>query len=149
MPCSRESLGLELTPADQFQTGRCWLFAMMNTIRMPLIQRLGLPPTFELSQSYMMFWDKVERSNFFLETMIETAADPLEGRLVQFLLSNPIQDAGQWDMACSLVQKYGVCPKEHFPESQSTHESRRMNDIIANKLREYQGETDTGFRGFT
>ena len=61
------------------------------------------------------------------------------GRLVQFLLSNPIQDAGQWDMACSLVQKYGVVPKDAFPESESTHASRKMNYIIANKLREFAG----------
>ena len=112
---SPESLGLELIPANQFSTGRCWLFAMMNTIRLPLVKKLNLPLTFELSQSYMMvsaaaaslvpasflkprlraqqFWDKVERTNFFLETMIETADEPLDGRLIQFLLSNPIQDA--------------------------------------------------------
>jgi len=88
---SPESLGLELIPANQFSTGRCWLFAMMNTIRLPLVKKLNLPLTFELSQSYMMFWDKVERTNFFLETMIETADEPLDGRLIQFLLSNPIQ----------------------------------------------------------
>eukprot|EP01043_Picozoa_sp_COSAG02_P016960 COSAG02_NODE_758_length_17516_cov_53.301085_11_plen_330_part_00 len=135
----RESLGFEQIPANQFQTGRCWLFAMLNTIRLPLIKKLNLPMSFELSQSYLMFWDKVERSNYFLETMIETADEPLDGRLVQFLLSNPIQDAGQWDMACSLVQKYGVVPKDTFPESQSTHASRKMNYIIANKLREFAG----------
>ena len=70
---------------------------------------------------------------------METAEEPLDGRLTQFLLSNPIQDAGQWDMACSLVQKYGVVPKEQFPESESTHTSRRMNYIIANKMREFAG----------
>ena len=139
----RESLGIELIPANQFQTGRCWLFAMLNTIRLPLIKKLNLPMSFELSQSYLMFWDKAERANFFLETMIETADEPLDGRLVQFLLSNPIQDAGQWDMACSLVQKYGVVPKEAFPESQSTHASRKMNYIIANKLREFAGTLRT------
>lgn len=139
----RESLGFEQIPANQFQTGRCWLFAMLNTIRLPLIKKLSLPMNFELSQSYLMFWDKVERTNFFLEAMIETAHEPLDGRLVQFLLSNPIQDAGQWDMACSLVQKYGVLPKDMFPESQSTHASRKMNYIIANKLREFAGTLRT------
>jgi bleomycin hydrolase len=58
-------------------------------------------------------------------------------------LSDAHQDAGQWDMACSLVQKYGVVPKEAFPESESTHASRKMNYIIANKLREYAGTLRT------
>ena len=64
-----------------------------------MMKRLGLPRDFELSQNYLFFWDKIERSNFFLETMIETASEPYDSRLVQWLLSQPVSDGGQWDMA--------------------------------------------------
>ena len=133
---SPESLGLELIPANQFSTGRCWLFAMMNTIRLPLVKKLNLPLTFELSQSYMMFWDKVERTNFFLETMIETADEPFDSRLIQWLCSQPVSDGGQWDMCVNLILKHGVMPQECFPETFSSSASARMNYILTNSERQ-------------
>ena len=63
---------------------------------------------FELSQSYLFFWDKLEKANYFLEQIIDTADEELEGRLVQELMSKPVQDGGQWDMAANLVEKYGL-----------------------------------------
>lgn len=63
---------------------------------------------FELSQAYLFFWDKLEKANYFLEQMIDTADEDLEGRLVQRLLSQPVADGGQWDMAANLVEKYGL-----------------------------------------
>ncbi len=63
---------------------------------------------FELSQAYLFFWDKLEKANFFMEQIIETANEDLEGRLVQTLLSSPVGDGGQWDMVANLVDKYGL-----------------------------------------
>jgi bleomycin hydrolase len=105
------------------------------TMRFEIMKKLNLE-TFELSQTYQMFWDKVEKSNFFLESIINTVKEPLEGRLVAFILSNPIQDGGQWDMFCSLVDKYGCVPKGVLPETFHSSNSSMMNRLVSLKLRE-------------
>lgn len=55
---------------------------------------------FELSQSYLFYYDKLEKSNWFLEQILDTLHEPLDGRLVQTLLTDPVGDGGQWDMVC-------------------------------------------------
>jgi bleomycin hydrolase len=119
----------------QGQTGRCWTFAGLNTLRIYAMKRLNLED-FELSQSYIMFWDKLEKANYFLENIIETRDEPLDGRLVMWLLANIVPDAGQWDMFVNLVKKYGVIPKKFMPETKSSMASRTMNSSLVAKLRE-------------
>ena len=63
---------------------------------------------FELSQAYLFYWDKLEKANYFFDQILETASEQLDGRLVQSLLSGPVGDGGQWDMAANLVEKYGL-----------------------------------------
>ena len=121
---------------DQLHSGRCWLFAGLNTLRLQAMKKLNLEQ-FELSQSYLMFWDKLEKANFFLENIIETRDEPLNGRLAMWLLAYPLPDGGQWDMFVSLIKKYGVVPKSVMPESYSSSNSKTMNALIAAKLREY------------
>jgi bleomycin hydrolase len=96
---------------------------------------------FEFSQSYVFFWDKIERCNYFLNTVAdvfrrETKEEP-DGRLVSFLLHDPINDGGQWDMVVNIIEKHGLMPKKCFPESFSCESSRRMNQIIKSKMREF------------
>ena len=121
---------------DQKRTGRCWLFAGLNTFRLAAMKKMNLE-SFELSQAYPMFWDKLEKANFFLENIIETRTEPLDGRLVTWLLSDPLPDAGQWDMFVNLIKKYGVVPKPVMPETNSSSESWPMNGVLIAKLREY------------
>lgn len=47
----------------------------------------------------------MERCNYFLHACVETAQrkEAVDGRLVQFLLSNPTNDGGQWDMLVNLI----------------------------------------------
>ncbi|XP_046979472.1 bleomycin hydrolase isoform X1 [Schistocerca americana] len=123
---------------NQKTSGRCWLFAALNVMRVPFMKHYNLDE-FEFSQAYLFFWDKIERCNFFLYNMVETArrGEEVTGRLVHFLLSDPATDGGQWDMFCSLVNKHGLMPKKCFPESYSCESSSRMNNILKSKLREY------------
>ncbi len=120
---------------DQKSSGRCWMFAAMNTMRFDLIHKLNVEQ-FELSQSYLFFYDKLEKSNYFLENILETLEEPLNGRLVSFLLSAPVSDGGQWDMIVNLVKKYGVVPKAAYPESVASSASREMDACLEEKLRE-------------
>ncbi|XP_071994442.1 bleomycin hydrolase isoform X1 [Engystomops pustulosus] len=123
---------------NQKNSGRCWIFSCLNVMRLPFIKKFNLEE-FEFSQSYLFFWDKVERCNYFLNAFVETARqnEPIDGRLMQFLLSNPSNDGGQWDMLVNLIEKYGVMPKKCFPESHTSEATRRMNDILNHKMREY------------
>ncbi len=119
---------------DQKSSGRCWLFAGLNILRLAVMQKMNLEK-FELSQNYLMFWDKLEKANFFLENIIETRAEPLAGRLVAWLLQDPIPDGGQWDMFTNLIQKYGAVPKFAMPETHSSSKSAPMNTLLITALR--------------
>lgn len=123
---------------NQKNSGRCWIFSCLNVVRLPFVKKFNLEE-FEFSQSYLFFWDKVERCNYFLNAFVETAHqnEPIDGRLMQFLLSNPSNDGGQWDMLVNLIEKYGLIPKKCFPESHTSEATRRMNDILNHKMREY------------
>ena len=92
---------------NQRSSGRCWLFAITNVLRVPLMKKYNLKE-FELSQAYLFFWDKMEKANWFLEQMVDTAEKELDERIVQELLGAPVNDGGQWDMASNLVDKYGL-----------------------------------------
>ena len=111
---------------SQKKSGRCWLFSSLNFLRSRARESLGIK-NFEFSQSYVFFWDKFERANWFLTDIIATSDEPVDGRLVQFLLGDVLGDGGQWDMAVSVYRKYGLVPKEVMPESEASTNSRPMN----------------------
>jgi bleomycin hydrolase len=119
---------------DQKQSGRCWMFASLNTFRQNVIDRFDLK-TFELSQAYPLYYDKLEKANWFLVNIIDTVDEPLDGRLVQFLLTDPVADGGQWDMFYALVKKYGVVPKEAMPEVASSSCTRDLDKYLTRYLR--------------
>ena len=125
----------EMSTTNQKSSGRCWGFAGLNLFRIYLGRKYNLRD-FQFSQSYFMFWDKLEKSNYFLESIIKTADKDWNSRLIMHLLSAPIQDGGQWDMWVNLVAKYGVVPQSEMPESFSSSKSMRMNRMITRKLRE-------------
>ncbi|EOB3443762.1 aminopeptidase C [Enterococcus faecalis] len=120
--------------ANQKQSGRCWMFAALNTFRHRMLNAFQLKD-FELSQNYTFFWDKYEKSNYFYENIIATADQPLTSRKVAFLLATPQQDGGQWDMIVSIFDKYGVVPKTAMPESSNSSNSRDLNNYLNKKLR--------------
>ena len=121
--------------SDQKASGRCWMFAALNTFRHKMIAGFQLED-FELSQAHTFFWDKYEKSNWFLEQVLATADQELTSRKVKFLLDTPQQDGGQWDMVVSLFEKYGVVPKSVYPESISSSSSRELNQILNKLLRQ-------------
>ncbi|MFM0899170.1 aminopeptidase C [Streptococcus suis] len=121
--------------SNQKASGRCWMFAALNTFRHKLISDFKLE-NFELSQAHTFFWDKYEKSNWFLEQIIATADQEIGNRKVKFLLDTPQQDGGQWDMVVALFEKYGVVPKSVYPESISSSASRELNQYLNKLLRQ-------------
>lgn len=121
---------------NQKSSGRCWMFAALNTMRFQVMKKLNLE-SFELSQNYTLFYDKLEKANYFLESILETLDEPTNSRLIAYLLSAPLNDGGQWDMLCSIIEKYGIVPKSAMPETVSSSATGEMASVMTEKLREY------------
>ena len=130
---------------SQNKSGRCWLFAGLNTMRFKIMKDLKLK-NFELSQTYQMFFDKIEKANYFLENILETLEEKTDSRIVMWLLTAPIADGGQWDMFTSIVEKYGVVPKQEMPETFHSSNSVRMNRLLTLKLREFAAKLRRDFK---
>ncbi|WPC19676.1 C1 family peptidase [Pediococcus inopinatus] len=120
--------------ANQKQSGRCWMFAALNTMRHHLSDEFKLKD-FELSQNYTFFWDKFEKSNWFYENVIATADKPTSDRKVSWLTNEPQGDGGQWDMLCALIDKYGIVPESVYPETYNSNKSNEFNTLLNEKLR--------------
>lgn len=119
---------------NQKQSGRCWLFSLVNTLRHKFAKKYKLKD-FDLSQKYLFFWDKIERANIYYDRIIATASRPADDREVDYYLSMPDDDGGQWAMAAALVQKYGVVPVSDFPETVNTENTGAFGTVLNRKLR--------------
>ncbi len=119
---------------NQKKSGRCWMFAGMNILREEIMKKCNLE-TFELSENYILFYDKLEKANYFYENILDTLDEPTDGRLIAWLLSGPLNDGGQWDMLCNIIEKYGVVPKCQMPESFHSSNTPTMRSLLTRKLR--------------
>ncbi len=140
---SNETKRGEIT--SQKSSGRCWMFAALNAARVKTIEKLNID-TIEFSQNYTLFWDKLEKSNYFLENILETLEEPLNGRLLAHLLTNPVQDGGQWDMFSGLLRKYGAVPKDVMPETFHSSNTRGLVSVLTKRLRKYAQLFRSGYK---
>jgi len=123
-----------MSATNQRQSGRCWLFAATNVLREKVAKELNLD-SFELSQSYLAFWDKFERVNYYFESILDTAHLPADDRVVSYIVSTGVHDGGQWDMFVNIVKKYGVIPQDAMPDTQQACSTGNMNMILNRYLR--------------
>ncbi len=119
---------------NQKASGRCWMFASLNTARVDVMKKLNLE-TFEFSQNYTLFWDKLEKSNYFLESILETLDEKTDSRIIMHLLKDPVQDGGQWDMFSGILEKYGSVPKYMMPETFHSSNTRMLDTVLTRRLR--------------
>ncbi|WP_297519934.1 C1 family peptidase [uncultured Clostridium sp.] len=120
--------------SNQKQSGRCWLFATLNTLRHDFAVKHNVK-NFEFSQNYLSFWDRFEKANAFYNFVIETANEPLDSRIVNFLFKNCNEDGGQWDNSAALIKKYGMVPKYAMPETKASEGTKEFTQILGLKLR--------------
>lgn len=122
----------------QEKVGTCWMFAALNLLRTRMIKRLKVKD-FEFSGTYLMFWDKMEKANFFMEKMIEFSDRPNDDRSLMNFLENPIADGGDWYMFVNLVKKYGLVPANCMKHSMYSLNSDQFNELLETKLRKGAG----------
>ena len=130
------TISTQLSVTNQKASGRCWGFAGLNLLRLEIVKKYNLA-NFEFSQNYFMFWDKLEKANYFLENILKTINYESDSRLMMHLLQAPVQDGGQWDMFVNLVEKYGLVPQSVMPETNHSSKSAIMNYLLTHKLREF------------
>ncbi|MDR0754407.1 MAG: C1 family peptidase, partial [Prevotellaceae bacterium] len=124
---------------NQKSSGRCWLFTGLNVLRAQAIAQHNLPEL-QLSPNYNFFYDQLEKSNLFLQGIIDTRSKPVNDRMVEWLLKNPVGDGGTYTGVADLVAKYGVVPQDVMPETNSSNSTSRLNHLLALKLREFAVE---------
>ena len=130
--------------ANQKASGRCWIFAATNFLREKIAKELNIKD-FELSQSYVAFYDRLEKANYVLEVIIELINKDYDDRTLTFILQNGISDGGQWDMFVNIVNKYGLCPKHVFPETTTSSATRDTNQLINFNLRKFASDAKVIF----
>lgn len=121
---------------NQESSGRCWLFTGLNVMRSKMINKYHLG-TFEFSHNYSFFWDQLEKSNLFLQAVIDYAGKPMDDQFVDWLFKNPLSDGGQFTGVSDVVTKYGLVPKDVMPETYSSNHTSAMAGLLKQKLREY------------
>ncbi len=124
---------------SQKQSGRCWMFAALNTARVDTMKKYNLKTT-EFSQTYTLFWDKFERSNYALNCIIDTIDEDLDSRVVAHILKSPVEDGGQWDMFKALLEKYGIVPKNQMPETYHSSNTRVLDAYMTSMIRYFACE---------
>lgn len=121
---------------DQKSSGRCWLFTGLNVMRAKAIANYGFQ-SFEYSEVYTFFWDQLEKSNLFLQGVIDTREKPMDDKMVEWLFKHPLSDGGTFTGVADLVTKYGLVPKEAMPETNSSENTSRMAELLSLKLKEF------------
>lgn len=122
-----------LRATNQGASGRCWMFAALNTFRHILINALDLD-NFEFSEVYLFFWDKFERSNSFLLWFMQHPEYNPSDREYEYMITSYMSDGGWWNTFANLVSKYGVVPKDAMKETHQSTDSEDMNQIIQERL---------------
>lgn len=120
---------------DQKSSGRCWLFTGLNMLRAQMMADNNLPEL-KLSQNYLFFYDQLEKSNLFLQAVIDYASEPVDSKQNEWLFRHPLSDGGQFTGVADLITKYGVVPAEVMPETNSSNRTSTMSRLIGLKLRE-------------
>lgn len=116
---------------DQKRSGRCWMFAGLSVISAIVKKNLKIKDI-ELSESYLMFYDKLEKCNTIFEYVINNINEKVDSRLFRYILGlSGEHDGGFWHYFIKLVKKYGICPKDVMGETYDSSNSSKMNQLIS------------------
>ena len=138
----KKVINVEASITDQKNSGRCWLFAFLNIIRFKMIQKYNLLPSFEFSQNYLFFYDKLEKANYYLNFILENYSVNLETLDYNtetiksiHMLQNLTDDGGHWNVFVNLIEKYGIIPKSNMDEDFHSSNSNELEIFYDDYLR--------------
>jgi bleomycin hydrolase len=122
--------------SDQKGSGRCWLFTGTNVLRNRAMKNLGVKDFF-FSQVYLFFYDQLEKSNLFLQGIIDTRQKDLDDQMVRWLFQHPLSDGGTYTGVADLVAKYGLVPQDVMAETYVSNSTSEFCGHLKRKLREF------------
>ena len=131
------SINIKTLPVcDQKNSGRCWIFAACNFLREKIAKKLNLA-NFEISQNYIAFFDKLEKANYLLSSIVDLIENDPDERVLMHVLTNGIGDGGQWDMFVNLIKKYGIVPKNAMKETFQSSATSESTQLINSLCRQF------------
>ena len=139
---------------NQKHSGLCWLFTFTNMLRIKLIDQMNLGNNFQLSQNYLHFYDKLEKCYYFLNLIFKYKNRDVSDRIISYLLKKPISDGGFWNMACNLVNKYGIVPLSNMRGTFQSSKTKKLNSVLNLLMRRYayiirnKSHTESEFKAF-
>jgi bleomycin hydrolase len=119
---------------NQNKSGRCWMFASMNTLRPAVMKKYGIKE-FDFSHNYVYFWDIFEKANLFLENAIASSGKSFDDRAVVEFFKSPVNDGGHWSLFYNIAEKYGLVPQEAMPETSHSDNTGAFVGILNERLR--------------
>ncbi len=122
--------------SDQESSGRCWLFTGTNVLRQRAMKKLGVD-NFFFSHVHLFFYDQLEKSNLFLQGIIDTRKKDIDDQMVRWLFKNPLSDGGTYTGVSDLVTKYGLVPKDVMAETYVSNSTSEFCGHLKRKLREF------------
>ena len=128
------AINVDVEPSNQESSGRCWLYSILNVIRLDMIQQYKLDKDFELSQAFPYFWDLFEKCNYFLKCVIKYRKDPIDSRYNRIIFDKIIDDGGCWNMVVNIVNKYGLVPKNNMDETFNTKNPEQMHKVLKQQM---------------
>ncbi len=131
----KKIIEIDVKSTNQEGSGRCWIFAYLNMIRLGMIKEYGLDKDFELSQTHIFFYDKLEKSNYFLHCILDNIDKEHDDRKIIRFLNEPVNDGGTTNMAHNLVKKYGLLPKSNMKETYQSSSTGTLNVLLNQRLR--------------
>lgn len=121
---------------NQGASRRCWIYSGLEILRKHMIEQYNIED-FIFSSNYISFYDKLEKANFFIETMTELINRDIDDREIEFMLRKGIRDGGYWQNFVNLINKYGIVPEYVFPDTYSSSNTKELNELLSKYLRKF------------
>ena len=119
---------------NQRQSGRCWMFAGLNTVRVNLMKKFKLGDI-EFSHKYLYFYDKLERANQYLEDVIALKDKDLDDRLTRDVVFYAADDGAWWTTFSRLITKYGIVPEYAYPDTADVMRTDSLIYVLDKRLK--------------
>ncbi|MBP3707011.1 MAG: hypothetical protein J6J36_00135 [Clostridia bacterium] len=121
---------------DQTGSARCWCYAGINMIKNDISNNLNInPKELDLSINYIIFFDKLEKSNNTYENIISLDNVNYDFLNKENILTNCVDEGGWFEWFVAIVNKYGIVPSIEMPETINSKDSTILTMIFTEKVK--------------
>ena len=121
---------------DQKDNHRCWIYAGLNTIKYDVAKNLNTDVNeLELSNNYIAFFDKLEKSNNAYENAINLEKTDFDYIRKENVFTFCVSEGGYWEWFVAIVNKYGIVPKSIMPNAFESDDWEKLELIYTEKVK--------------